>query len=170
MGSLRVLPESAPFSIGSDGTIRVKNSAVLDRETNERIVFQVNLRHRLIHFNNPSEKNMTQIIHYCFILHKCRIHCLWPFNWSVKGQRFSEESNKIYANVKTLTWVFSMNMCQPGWTGVRQGFAFQSKQGYQLETVSPTIEALVLQCLMRWKQQLIKSDCKTASNFLAGTA
>ncbi|XP_070771479.1 protocadherin Fat 4 [Enoplosus armatus] len=41
VGTLRILPESAPFSINSDGTIRVKNSSALDRETTERIVFQV---------------------------------------------------------------------------------------------------------------------------------
>nr|XP_046231654.1 cadherin-23 isoform X2 [Scatophagus argus] len=41
VGTLQVLPESAPFSISSDGTIRVKNSTALDRETTERILFQV---------------------------------------------------------------------------------------------------------------------------------
>ncbi|XP_044201151.1 protocadherin Fat 4-like [Thunnus albacares] len=40
VGTLRILPESAPFSIGSDGTVRVKNSTVLDRETTESITFQ----------------------------------------------------------------------------------------------------------------------------------
>ncbi|XP_044201132.1 protocadherin Fat 4-like [Thunnus albacares] len=41
VGTLRILPESAPFSIGSDGTVRVKNSTVLDRETTESITFQI---------------------------------------------------------------------------------------------------------------------------------
>lgn len=41
VGTLRVLPESAPFSVSSDGTIRVMNSTALDRETTERILFQV---------------------------------------------------------------------------------------------------------------------------------
>ncbi|XP_067441680.1 protocadherin Fat 4 [Thunnus thynnus] len=41
VGTLQILPESAPFSIGSDGTVRVKNSTVLDRETTESITFQI---------------------------------------------------------------------------------------------------------------------------------
>lgn len=41
MGILQVVPESSPFSISSDGTIRVTNSTALDRETTERIMFQV---------------------------------------------------------------------------------------------------------------------------------
>ncbi|XP_068583517.1 protocadherin Fat 4 [Cebidichthys violaceus] len=44
VGTLRILPESAPFSISSDGTIRVSNSTALDRETTERILFQVEAR------------------------------------------------------------------------------------------------------------------------------
>ncbi|XP_040002206.1 protocadherin Fat 4 [Xiphias gladius] len=44
VGTLRILPESAPFSIGSDGTVRVKNSTALDRETIESITFQVEAR------------------------------------------------------------------------------------------------------------------------------
>lgn len=42
VGELQILPESSPFSIGADGTVRVKNSTVLDRETTERFTFQVN--------------------------------------------------------------------------------------------------------------------------------
>lgn len=41
MGTLRILPESTPFTIDSGGTVRVKNSAALDRETAEVITFQV---------------------------------------------------------------------------------------------------------------------------------
>ncbi|XP_028423953.1 protocadherin Fat 4-like [Perca flavescens] len=41
VGTLRILPESAPFSIGSDGTIRVRNSTALDREATATIMFQV---------------------------------------------------------------------------------------------------------------------------------
>lgn len=44
MGTLQISPESAPFSVDSDGTIRVKNSSSLDREATSWIVFQVNLR------------------------------------------------------------------------------------------------------------------------------
>ncbi|XP_011481165.1 protocadherin Fat 4 isoform X2 [Oryzias latipes] len=41
VGTLRILPDSAPFSVDPDGTVRVKDSAVLDRETIEAIVFQI---------------------------------------------------------------------------------------------------------------------------------
>ena len=41
VGTLRILPESAPFSIGSDGTVRVKDSTALDRETTTSFTFQV---------------------------------------------------------------------------------------------------------------------------------
>lgn len=41
VGTLRIVPDSAPFSVGADGTVRVKNSTVLDRETTERFTFQV---------------------------------------------------------------------------------------------------------------------------------
>ncbi|XP_040893189.1 protocadherin Fat 4 [Toxotes jaculatrix] len=44
VGTLRILPESAPFSVSSDGTIRVNNSTALDREATERITFQVEAR------------------------------------------------------------------------------------------------------------------------------
>lgn len=43
VGTLRILPESAPFSIDPDGTVRVKDSAALDRETTQNFEFQVNL-------------------------------------------------------------------------------------------------------------------------------
>ena len=41
VGALRILPESSPFSVGSDGTVRVKDSSALDRETTESFTFQV---------------------------------------------------------------------------------------------------------------------------------
>lgn len=41
MGTLQILPESAPFSVRSDGTVTVKNSAALDRETTGTFTFQV---------------------------------------------------------------------------------------------------------------------------------
>lgn len=41
VGTLRILPESTPFTIDSGGMVRVKNSAALDRETTEVITFQV---------------------------------------------------------------------------------------------------------------------------------
>nr|XP_008302668.1 PREDICTED: protocadherin Fat 4-like [Stegastes partitus] len=44
VGTLRILPESAPFSIDSDGTIRVENSTALDREATEMITFEVEAR------------------------------------------------------------------------------------------------------------------------------
>ncbi|XP_034543326.1 cadherin-23-like [Notolabrus celidotus] len=44
VGTLRVLPESAPFSVDADGTVRVENSSALDRETAEHITFQIEAR------------------------------------------------------------------------------------------------------------------------------
>ncbi|XP_041840144.1 protocadherin Fat 4 [Melanotaenia boesemani] len=44
VGTLRILPESAPFTISPDGTVRVKNSSALDREAAETIVFQIEAR------------------------------------------------------------------------------------------------------------------------------
>ncbi|XP_063738782.1 protein dachsous [Eleginops maclovinus] len=41
VGTFRIIPDSAPFSVGGDGTIRVKNSTALDRETTERFTFQI---------------------------------------------------------------------------------------------------------------------------------
>ncbi|XP_030290603.1 cadherin EGF LAG seven-pass G-type receptor 2-like [Sparus aurata] len=41
VGTLRILPESAPFSIGSDGTVTVKDSTALDRETTTSFTFQI---------------------------------------------------------------------------------------------------------------------------------
>ncbi|XP_030290590.1 cadherin EGF LAG seven-pass G-type receptor 2-like [Sparus aurata] len=41
VGTLRILPESAPFSISSDGTVRVKDSTALDRETTTSFTFQI---------------------------------------------------------------------------------------------------------------------------------
>lgn len=41
MGTLQILPESVPFSVGSDGTVTVKNSTALDRETTDNFTFQV---------------------------------------------------------------------------------------------------------------------------------
>lgn len=41
VGTLRVLPESVPFSVDPDGTVRVKNSTVLDREAIANVTFQV---------------------------------------------------------------------------------------------------------------------------------
>ncbi|XP_032372416.1 protocadherin-16 [Etheostoma spectabile] len=41
VGDLQIFPGSSPFSIGADGTVRVKNSTVLDRETTERFTFQI---------------------------------------------------------------------------------------------------------------------------------
>ncbi|XP_054866126.1 cadherin-23 [Amphiprion ocellaris] len=41
VGTLEILPDSAPFSISSDGTIRVKDSTALDREATETITFQI---------------------------------------------------------------------------------------------------------------------------------
>ncbi|XP_026158869.1 protocadherin Fat 4 [Mastacembelus armatus] len=44
VGTLRIIPESAPFSVSSDGTVRVKNSTALDREATESITFQIEAR------------------------------------------------------------------------------------------------------------------------------
>ncbi|XP_031732532.1 fat-like cadherin-related tumor suppressor homolog [Anarrhichthys ocellatus] len=44
VGTLRILPESAPFSVGSDGTVRVKDPRALDRETTESITFEIEAR------------------------------------------------------------------------------------------------------------------------------
>uniref|UniRef100_UPI0009B38DC5 cadherin-23 n=1 Tax=Monopterus albus TaxID=43700 RepID=UPI0009B38DC5 len=43
-GTLQVLPESTPFSISPDGTVRVNDSAALDRETTEIFTFQIKAR------------------------------------------------------------------------------------------------------------------------------
>ncbi|XP_035262905.1 cadherin EGF LAG seven-pass G-type receptor 1-like [Anguilla anguilla] len=40
-GTLRIIPDSAPFSISPDGTVRVKNSTALDREETPRFSLQV---------------------------------------------------------------------------------------------------------------------------------
>lgn len=42
VGTLKILPELSPFSISPDGTVRVKNTEVLDREVTKEFVFQVN--------------------------------------------------------------------------------------------------------------------------------
>ncbi|KAK1886066.1 Protocadherin Fat 4 [Dissostichus eleginoides] len=54
VGTLRIVPDSAPFSVGADGTVRVKNSTVLDRETTERFTFQIEAREA-----NPPHNNVT---------------------------------------------------------------------------------------------------------------
>lgn len=43
VGTLRIVPGSAPFSVDPDGTVRVKNSSSLDRESSSWIMFQVGL-------------------------------------------------------------------------------------------------------------------------------
>ncbi|XP_029001511.1 protein dachsous [Betta splendens] len=40
-GTLRIVPESAPFSISSDGTVSVRDSALLDREATEEFTFMI---------------------------------------------------------------------------------------------------------------------------------
>ncbi|KAL3066367.1 hypothetical protein OYC64_016342 [Pagothenia borchgrevinki] len=54
VGTLRIVPDSAPFSVGADGTVRVKNSTVLDRETTELFTFQIEAREA-----NPPHNNVT---------------------------------------------------------------------------------------------------------------
>ncbi|XP_068451673.1 protein dachsous-like [Clinocottus analis] len=44
VGALRILPESSPFSVGADGTVSVKDSSALDRETTESFTFQIEAR------------------------------------------------------------------------------------------------------------------------------
>ncbi|KAK3510551.1 hypothetical protein QTP70_010009 [Hemibagrus guttatus] len=41
VGMLRLIPDTVPFSISADGSIRVKTSAELDRETTRGFVFQI---------------------------------------------------------------------------------------------------------------------------------
>ncbi|TSK18033.1 Protocadherin Fat 4 [Bagarius yarrelli] len=41
MGTLRLVPDTVPFSIDSDGSVRVKTSAELDRETTPGFEFQI---------------------------------------------------------------------------------------------------------------------------------
>ncbi|XP_038133976.1 protein dachsous [Cyprinodon tularosa] len=41
VGTLKILPESTPFSISPDGTVRVRNTEVLDREVTKAFVFQI---------------------------------------------------------------------------------------------------------------------------------
>ncbi|CAL8329316.1 unnamed protein product [Lota lota] len=43
VGNLSIVPESAPFSVTSDGAVRVKDSAALDRESHGSFIFQVPL-------------------------------------------------------------------------------------------------------------------------------
>ncbi|KAK2817525.1 hypothetical protein Q5P01_025716 [Channa striata] len=41
VGTMQIKPDSSPFSVSSDGTVRVKTSAALDRETTESFIFQI---------------------------------------------------------------------------------------------------------------------------------
>ncbi|KAK2818195.1 hypothetical protein Q7C36_022128 [Tachysurus vachellii] len=41
VGTLRLVPDTVPFSVSPDGSIRVKTSAELDRETTQGFVFQI---------------------------------------------------------------------------------------------------------------------------------
>ncbi|KAI4888420.1 hypothetical protein NFI96_021809 [Prochilodus magdalenae] len=50
VGTLRVVPDTAPFSISPDGSIKVKSSAALDRETNSSFEFQIEAKE-----NPPSD-------------------------------------------------------------------------------------------------------------------
>ncbi|XP_050973885.1 protocadherin beta-12-like [Labeo rohita] len=54
MGTLQIIPDSVPFSIGPDGTILVKSSADLDRETTANFSFQVEAQE-----NPPSTNKAT---------------------------------------------------------------------------------------------------------------
>ncbi|KAG7999610.1 Protein dachsous, partial [Nibea albiflora] len=58
VGTLQILPESVPFSISSDGTVKVKNSTALDRETTERIAFQI----QATETSPPHNSAMVQVI------------------------------------------------------------------------------------------------------------
>ncbi|CAG5946960.1 unnamed protein product [Menidia menidia] len=57
VGTLKILPDSAPFSISPDGTVRVKNSTTLDREATERIVFQIEASER----DHPNRNVSAQV-------------------------------------------------------------------------------------------------------------
>ncbi|XP_028253159.1 protocadherin-1-like [Parambassis ranga] len=57
VGTLQIVPESAPFSISSDGTVRVKNSTALDREATEKITFQVN--QKMLYYCYPADPVFT---------------------------------------------------------------------------------------------------------------
>ncbi|XP_032418046.1 protocadherin Fat 4-like [Xiphophorus hellerii] len=46
VGTLQILPESTSFSISPDGTVRVINPEVLDREVTETFVFQIEAKER----------------------------------------------------------------------------------------------------------------------------
>ncbi len=53
MGTIRIIPDSVPFSISPDGNILVKSSADLDRETTASFSFQVNNKaHFIIKYDN----------------------------------------------------------------------------------------------------------------------
>ncbi|XP_030207359.1 protocadherin Fat 4 isoform X1 [Gadus morhua] len=41
VGNLSIIPDSAPFSVSADGSVRVKDSAALDRESHTSFLFQV---------------------------------------------------------------------------------------------------------------------------------
>ncbi|KAK2909309.1 hypothetical protein Q8A67_005146 [Cirrhinus molitorella] len=54
MGTLQIIPDTVPFSIGPDGTILVKSSVDLDRETTDTFSFQVEAQE-----NPPSTNTAT---------------------------------------------------------------------------------------------------------------
>ncbi|XP_045903065.1 protocadherin Fat 4-like isoform X1 [Micropterus dolomieu] len=56
-GTLQILPVSAPFSITSDGTVRVKNATALDRETTESITFQIEAKEK----DPPNHVTVAQV-------------------------------------------------------------------------------------------------------------
>ncbi|MCI4393906.1 hypothetical protein PGIGA_G00162950 [Pangasianodon gigas] len=57
VGTLRLVPDTAPFSISPDGSITVKTSAELDRETTQSFTFQIEARE-----NPPSTHSATAIV------------------------------------------------------------------------------------------------------------
>ncbi|KAM4594440.1 protocadherin Fat 4 [Fundulus diaphanus] len=57
VGTLQILPETTFFSISSDGTVRVMNPEVLDREVTEKFVFQIEAKET----NEPKHSATAQV-------------------------------------------------------------------------------------------------------------
>ncbi|XP_010887588.2 protocadherin Fat 4 [Esox lucius] len=60
VGTFRIIPDTSPFSISSDGTVTVKTSADLDRETVGSFAFQIEAReNNLPNHNVTADVNIT---------------------------------------------------------------------------------------------------------------
>ncbi|XP_053332588.1 cadherin-23 [Clarias gariepinus] len=62
VGTLRIVPDTAPFSISPDGSVMVKTPAELDRETTKNFVFQIEAR------EDPPSSHSTMASVFIFLL------------------------------------------------------------------------------------------------------